>query len=116
MTRETVVRAIAVFQLAGICEIWGGYMLWVAIKDKQPLWVGVFGAILLVAYGVIATIQPTGFGRTYAAYGGIFVILALLGGWKVDEIKPDLYDVIGAAIIMAGTIDLFFAPEQLKYK
>ena len=53
----------------------------------------------MVVYGVIATLQPANFGRTYAAYGGVFVIMALLWGWMVDKIKPDLYDVIGTGAI-----------------
>jgi len=112
MTKETILRSIALFLLAGLCEIGGGYMLWTAIKDKQPVWVGIFGAIILAVYGIVATLQPAGFGRTYAAYGGIFVIMALLWGWLVDKTKPDLYDFIGAAIILIGTIVIFYAPRK----
>ena len=113
MAPATIFRSIAFFLLAGLCEIGGGYMLWVAIKDKQPLWVGVFGAIVLAVYGVVATLQPANFGRTYAAYGGIFVIMALLWGWIVDKSKPDLYDIIGAAIILVGAVVIFYAPRRI---
>jgi|ERR1019366_9078689 small multidrug resistance family-3 protein len=113
MTKETIYRSIAFFLLAGFCEIGGGYMVWIAIKNKLPLWVGILGAIMLVVYGVIVTLQPAGFGRTYAAYGGVFVIMALLWGWVVDKTKPDLYDVIGAAIILVGTIVIFYAPRKV---
>ena len=112
MTKETIFRTIVLFVLAGLCEIGGGYMIWTAIKDKQPLWVGIFGAIILGAYGVVATLQPANFGRTYAAYGGIFVALSLLWGWKVDKVRPDLYDIIGAIIILAGTVVIFYAPRK----
>ena len=112
MTKETIFRTIILFLLAGLCEIGGGYMVWTAIKNKQPLWVGIFGAILLGVYGVIATLQPANFGRTYAAYGGIFVAMSLLWGWKVDKIKPDLYDIIGAIIVLAGTAVIFYAPRK----
>ena len=112
MTREMMLRSIMLFVLAGLCEIGGGYMIWAALKDKQPLWVGIFGGIILAVYGVVATLQPANFGRTYAAYGGVFVIMALLWGWKVDKIKPDLYDVIGAATILIGTIIIFYAPRK----
>jgi len=112
MTKEIVLRSIMLFVLAGLCEIGGGYMIWTALKDKQPLWVGILGGICLAVYGVIATLQSANFGRTYAAYGGIFVVMALLWGWKVDKIKPDLYDTIGAAIILIGTIIIFYAPRR----
>jgi len=113
MNKETIYRSIAFFLLAGLCEIGGGYMLWIALKNKQPFWLGIFGAMLLAAYGVIATLQPANFGRTYAAYGGIFVVMALLWGWMVDKIRPDLYDIIGAGIILAGAIVIFYAPRKV---
>jgi small multidrug resistance family-3 protein len=113
MTKETIIRSVVFFVLAGLCEIGGGYLVWIALKNKQPLWVGIFGAILLAVYGAVATFQPSSFGRTYAAYGGIFVIMAILWGWKIDKIKPDLYDIVGAAIILIGTIVIFYAPRKL---
>jgi small multidrug resistance family-3 protein len=113
MTKETIYRSIALFLLAGLCEIAGGYMLWIAIKNKQPIWVGLLGATLMAVYGIIATLQPSGFGRTYAAYGGLFVIMSLLGGWKVEKIKPDLYDIIGGVIILIGTIIIFYSPRRI---
>jgi len=113
MTKETILRSIVFFVLAGLCEIGGGYMIWIALKNKQPLWLGIFGATLLAVYGVIATLQPAGFGRTYAAYGGIFVVMALFWGWLVDKTKPDLYDIIGAAIILVGTIVIFYTPRKV---
>ncbi len=112
MTKESIYRSILFFLLAGLCEIGGGYLIWNAIKNRQPFWAGIFGAILLAAYGVVATMQPANFGRTYAAYGGIFVIMALLWGWMVDKVKPDLYDIIGAVIILAGTFVIFYAPRK----
>ena len=112
MTRETIFRSIAFFILAGLCEIGGGYLVWTALKNRQPLWLGIFGAILLATYGAVATLQPAGFGRTYAAYGGIFVVMALLWGWLVDKTKPDVYDIMGAIIILIGTIIIFYAPRK----
>ncbi len=113
MTKETIYRSIAFFILAGLCEIGGGYLVWIALKNKQPFWVGLFGGILLATYGAVATLQPANFGRTYAAYGGIFVVMALLWGWLVDKTKPDHYDMIGAMIILVGTIIIFYAPRKV---
>ena len=112
MTKETVFRSLVVFILAGLCEIGGGYMIWTALKDKQPMWVGLLGGILMAVYGATATLQPSGFGRTYAAYGGVFIIMALLWGWIVDKVKPDLYDIVGAIIVLAGIAIIFYAPRK----
>ena len=67
---------------------------------------------MLALYGVLATFQAAGFGRTYAAYGGIFVVLSLLWGWLVEKVKPDSYDISGAIIILAGAAIIFYAPRK----
>lgn len=87
-------------------------MLWIAIKEKQPLWLGIFGGTLLAVYGVVATLQPAGFGRTYAAYGGVFIIMALLWGWLITKVKPDIYDVTGAIIVLIGAAIIFYSPRK----
>ena len=114
MSIVTLFRSVGFFILAGLLEIGGGYMVWIALKDRQPMWLGVLGGIMLAVYGAVATLQPAGFGRTYAAYGGVFVVMALLWGWIVDKTKPDLYDVVGAAIVVIGTIIIFYAPRNAK--
>ena len=71
------------------------------------------GAVILVVYGIIPTFQPTGdFGRVYAAYGGVFVIMSLLWGWSVDGHRPDSYDWLGAAIVALGVAVIFFSPRR----
>lgn len=112
MTKETFFRSLVFFLLAGLFEIGGGYMIWKALKGHHPLWVGLLGGMLLAVYGVIATFQPAGFGRTYAAYGGVFVIMSLLWAWVAEKTKPDMYDMIGAVIILLGTIVIFYAPRK----
>ncbi|MDR3679230.1 MAG: YnfA family protein [Flavipsychrobacter sp.] len=112
MMREAMYRSLFFFLLAGICEIGGGYMIWKAVKHEQPIWVGLLGCIVMAAYGVVATFQPAGFGRTYATYGGIFVIMSLLWGWVAEKAKPDLYDIIGGLVVLAGTAIIFYAPRK----
>ncbi|XTP56933.1 YnfA family protein [Niallia sp. Krafla_26] len=76
---------------------------------------GIIGGVILAMYGVIATFQsfPT-FGRVYAAYGGVFIVLSILWGWGVDKNTPDLYDWIGAGICLVevGVIVILLAPRH----
>jgi small multidrug resistance family-3 protein len=51
---------------------------------------------------VVPTLQPTHFGRVYAAYGGFFIVLSLLWGWIFDGNRPDRVDVIGATVSLVG--------------
>jgi drug/metabolite transporter superfamily protein YnfA len=67
--------------LAGLCEIGGGYLVWLWLREGRGLPVALLGAVVLFLYGVIPTLQPAHFGRVYAAYGGVFGVLSLLWGW-----------------------------------
>jgi small multidrug resistance family-3 protein len=105
-------KAILIFILAGCCEIGGGYLVWVWLKQDKPLWYGIIGAIILALYGYIMTLQSASFGKSYAVYGGIFIVMALLWAWKIDNFKPDKYDLIGAGIALVGIGIILFMPRR----
>ncbi len=69
------------------------------------------GAAVLVLYGLIPTYQAAHFGRVYAAYGGVFVVLSLLWGWAADRIAPDRYDLAGAALCLLGVAVIMYSPR-----
>ena len=83
------------------------------LREGRSFLYGIFGAVILILYGVIPTLQPSGvnFGRVYAAYGGIFIALSILWGWKVDNVIPDKFDLIGGAIALIGVIIIMYAPR-----
>lgn len=107
------IYAILLFIIAGLAEIGGGYLVWLWLREGKPYWYGLLGSGILVLYGVIPTLQnfPT-FGRVYAAYGGVFIILAVLWGWGIDKQTPDLYDWLGAAICIVGVSIMLWAPRN----
>ncbi len=107
-----IVRSLSVFVLAGLCEIGGGYLIWISLRDGRPAWLGVAGGVALALYGVIATLQPANFGRVYAAYGGVFIALALAWGWLVDDVRPDRFDLLGAGLALAGVLVIMYAPRH----
>ena len=109
----TVIKSLLIFLLAGLCEIGGGYLIWLWLKEGKPFWFGVLGGFILALYGVVASWQNAGFGRTYATYGGIFIVMSLLWAWKVDNFKPDRYDIIGALIALIGVCIIFYAPRTI---
>ncbi len=106
-----MIRSIALFVVAGLCEIAGGYFMWRWWRNGAPLTLGLLGSVLLILYGIVPTYQPANFGRVYAAYGGVFVALSVLWGWTVDQIAPDRYDVVGAAICLGGVAVIMYAPR-----
>ncbi|GIP14787.1 hypothetical protein J40TS1_04290 [Paenibacillus montaniterrae] len=104
---------ILIFIAAGLAEIGGGYLMWLWLRESKPLWYGITGGAILVLYGILPTLQSfPNFGRVYAAYGGIFIFLAVLWGWLVDKKTPDLYDWLGAAVCMAGVAIMLWAPRS----
>jgi small multidrug resistance family-3 protein len=105
------VKSIAYFILAGLCEIGGGYLVWLWLRENKSIWYAAMGALVLVAYGVIPTFQPSHFGRVYAAYGGFFIVMSLLWGWKIDRIAPDTLDFIGCLVVLIGVIIIMYWPR-----
>jgi small multidrug resistance family-3 protein len=100
-----MIKAIVVFILAGLGEIGGGYLIWQWLREEKSGWLGLIGGILLFLYGVVATWQVfPNFGRVYAAYGGVFIVMSLFWGWWVDRKTPDLHDWIGGAICLIGVL------------
>lgn len=83
-----VVRALALFALAGLAEIGGGWLVWQWLRESRPWPFGLIGAVVLIGYGVIVTLQADPhFGRVYAAYGGIFIVVAL--AWAISSTASD---------------------------
>lgn len=107
-----VVKSIFIFLLAGLCEIGGGYLVWLCLRQGKPLWYGIVGAIILILYGAVATFQTANFARTYATYGGFFIVMSLLWAYKFDNFRPDKYDIFGASIALIGVCIIFYAPRQ----
>jgi small multidrug resistance family-3 protein len=104
-------RSVALFVLAGLCEIGRGYLVWQWWRNGAHLMIGLLGAATLILYGIVPTYQPAHFGRVYAAYGGWFVVLSILWGWGIDRVPPDRYDLLGGAICLAGVSVMMYWPR-----
>lgn len=96
-------KSLVLFLLAGLAEIGGGYLVWQWLRANRGLVVGVIGGAILFLYGVIPMFQSeSAFGRVYAAYGGIFIVLSIAWGIVFDHWRPDRFDLIGAMIALVG--------------
>lgn len=103
-----VLKSIAIFLLAGLCEIGGGYLVWLWLKDGKPVWYGIAGAVILALYGIVATWQTASFAKVYAAYGGLFIVMSLLWAMKFDNYSPDKYDIIGGLVALLGACIIYY--------
>ena len=106
-----IAKSLFYFIVAGLCEIGGGYLMWLWLREGKSFWVGLLGALVLVLYGVVPTFQPAHFGRVYAAYGGVFIVLSIIWGWLVDGISPDRFDIIGGVFALSGVFVIMYWPR-----
>lgn len=106
-----ILKSISIFIIAGLCEIGGGYLVWLWLKDGKSLWYGIMGGFILILYGIVATWQTSNFARVYATYGGFFIVMSLLWAYKFDNYTPDKYDIIGAAVALLGVCIIYYAPR-----
>jgi len=107
----SILLSMGLYVFAGLCEIGGGYLVWLWFREGRPLGYGIAGAAILILYGIIPTFQTAHFGRVYAAYGGMFIILSLLWGWAMDGMRPDRFDIMGAALCLVGMAMIMYAPR-----
>lgn len=112
ITRNKILVSVTFFLVAGLCEIGGGYLVWLWLRDGLSWILGVLGGFVLFVYGIVPTFQPYHFHRIYSAYGGIFIIMALIWGWAIQGIRPDVFDIIGATISLIGVIIVFYIPRK----
>jgi len=108
---SSIVQSVVLFLLAGLAEIGGGYLVWLWLRDHRSLYIGLLGFVVLIIYGIIPTFQQASFARTYAAYGGVFIILSLLWGWGFDGQRPDRPEIIGGAICLVGVAIIMYWPR-----
>jgi small multidrug resistance family-3 protein len=112
--RMTILRAGALFAVTAVAEILGCYLpyLWLR-KGKLILLLGP-AALSLAAFVWLLSLHPTGAARTYAAYGGVYVAVALVWLWLVEGRAPTRWDLIGAAVAVAGMAIIVLGHELTR--
>lgn len=106
-----LLRILFLFVVTALAEIVGCYLPWLVIKQDKPLWLLLPAAISLGAFAWLLTLHPTAAGRTYAAYGGVYIAVAIGWLWMVEGIRPSFLDVIGSFLALTGMAVIMFAPR-----
>jgi small multidrug resistance family-3 protein len=107
-----MLRTLLLFVATAMAEIGGCYLPYLWLRLGQPPW------LLLPAIGSLAlfvwllTLHPHAAGRTYAAYGGVYVATAVVWLWLVDGHRPDRWDLIGAGVCLIGMGLIYFGPRS----
>jgi small multidrug resistance family-3 protein len=90
-------RVTGLFFVTAVAEIVGCYLPWLVLTQGRPVWWLLPAAASLAAFAWLLTLHPSAAGRTYAAYGGVYVVVALIWLWRVDGVMPTRWDLVGGA-------------------
>jgi len=106
-----ILKTALLFIATAIAEIVGCYLPYLWLRKGASSWLLVPAAVALAVFAWLLTLHPTEAGRTYAAYGGVYVASAVLWLWAVEGQRPDRWDVVGAALCILGTAVIVLGPR-----
>jgi small multidrug resistance family-3 protein len=106
------IKTVVLFILTAVSEIVGCYLPYLWLRQSASIWVLLPAAISLGLFVWLLSLHPTAAGRVYAAYGGVYVAVALGWLWLVDGLRPTAWDLIGAAVMLVGMGIIMFAPRH----
>lgn len=104
-------KVLLLFAATAIAEIVGCYLPYLWLKHDKSAWLLLPAAFSLALFVWLLTLHPHAAGRVYAAYGGVYVAIAIGWLWLVDGVVPGRWDLTGAAVILAGTMIIAFQPS-----
>jgi small multidrug resistance family-3 protein len=104
-------QTFALFVVTAVAEIVGCYLPYLWLKQDKSAWLLLPAAASLALFAWLLSLHPTAAGRVYAAYGGVYVSVALVWLWLVDGVKPTAWDMIGTGVVMSGMAIIMFAPK-----
>jgi len=107
-----MLKTFLLFTFTAVAEIVGCYLPYLYLKESKSIWLLVPGACSLALFAWLLSLHPTAAGRTYAAYGGVYIAVAIVWLWLVDGIRPSYWDLIGSFIAISGMAIIMFAPKN----
>lgn len=105
-------KVFGLFLLTALAEILGCYLPWRWLRQDGSAWLLLPAAMSLALFAWLLTLHPTASGRIYAAYGGVYIAVALGWLWAVDGIRPTRWDVFGACLCLCGMAAIMFGPRH----
>ena len=106
-----LLRIAGLFAVTALAEILGCYLPWLVLKQGRSVWLLIPAAASLALFAWLLTLHPSAAGRTYAAYGGMYIAVALVWLWLVDGVTLTRWDLTGASIALIGMAVIALQPE-----
>ncbi|WP_011299804.1 YnfA family protein [Cupriavidus necator] len=104
-------NTIALYLLTAVAEILGCYLPYLWLRQGASAWVLLPGALSLALFAWLLSLHPDASGRVYAAYGGVYIGVAVLWLWLVDGVRPSAWDLAGVGVAFGGMAIIVFQPR-----
>lgn len=105
-------KTLGLFIATALAEIVGCYLPYLWLREGKSIALLIPAAVSLALFAWLLTLHPAAAGRVYAAYGGVYIFVALLWLWLVDGIKPTTWDMVGGLVALSGMAIIMFAPRS----
>lgn len=105
-------KTVGLFLLTALAEIVGCYLPYLWLREGKSAWLLLPAALSLAIFAWLLSLHPTAAGRVYAAYGGVYIFMAILWLWAIDGIRPTAWDLLGSAVALLGMAIIMFAPRS----
>ncbi|MCE9846787.1 YnfA family protein [Aeromonas allosaccharophila] len=105
-------KTIALFLITAFFEILGCYLPYLWLTQGRSIWLLIPAGLSLMLFAWLLSLHPTAAGRVYAAYGGVYIVVAIFWLWLVDGIRPSMWDLVGSFIALIGMAIIMFAPRH----
>jgi small multidrug resistance family-3 protein len=106
------IATLGLFITTAVAEILGCYLPYLWLRKGGSPWLLMPAALSLAAFAWLLTLHPTAAGRVYAAYGGIYIVVAIFWLWVVDGVRPNPWDIFGALVCLLGMSIIMFSPRS----
>ena len=96
-------KIFGLFLITALAEIIGCYLPYLWLREGKSVWLLVPAALSLAIFAWLLSLHPAAAGRVYAAYGGVYIFMAILWLWAVDGIRPTTWDLVEAGSCLVQT-------------
>lgn len=111
-SRAAALKTLMLFLATALAEIVGCYLPYLWLNKRAAAWLLIPAAGSLCLFAWLLSLHPAAAGRVYAAYGGVYIAVALAWLWAVDGVRPTTWDLAGVAVSLAGMALIAFQPSH----
>jgi small multidrug resistance family-3 protein len=106
-------KTFALYIMTALAEIVGCYLPWLWLKQDKPAWLLLPAVLSLALFAWLLTLHEAAAGRVYAAYGGVYIGVAILWLWAIDGVRPTGWDLAGVAVALMGMGIIIYQPRAV---